>query len=170
MRETVDVLRVQADNGHKVLHSIHLPTLVKVVDFHGLADDRLHRHLRVQGRIRVLKDELHMTTRFTQLARIGTHDLKTLKENRPRRGRNKTQDRAASRRLTATTLADQAERLALANLKTDIGNGLDRAGLATKHTGSNGEVLHQVLHRQYCVGHSATSLVMSSAAKWQAEA
>ena len=63
------------------------------------------------------------------LALAQVHEILSAKfdmpADNPRRRRQQSDDRKASRRLTATGLADDAERLALVDRETDIVNRLD---------------------------------------------
>ena len=122
---------------------IGLP-LAASMDHHRLGDDRLHRHPRVQRRVRVLEDDLHLLTqRPDGAARLGQH-LLAPELHRARRRRDQPQDQATGGRLAATRLADDAQRLALVHRQRHARHGLDGRDLMLEEPGADRELLHQV--------------------------
>ena len=81
VRVAVVVLRVQADRVHQLLHrALALAlALLQPVDRERLGDDRADRLARVQRRVRVLEDHLHLAPQRLQLARrLSVDDLLAL--------------------------------------------------------------------------------------------
>ena len=62
MRVSRSVFRVQSDQFHQIedLLSPVLPVRVELMDIQRFPDDILDRHTRIQGRIRILEDHLHV--------------------------------------------------------------------------------------------------------------
>ena len=69
VRIAVRVLGVQPTSSISSLTRASTFRLLRLVDAHRLADDRRHRHARVERRVRVLEHDLHLAA---QLAQIGS--------------------------------------------------------------------------------------------------
>ncbi len=119
----------------------------QVVTVQPLRDDVGDFHARVQARVRILKNHLglapkraHRRTTFAQ-----ARDVLTCELDRPAGRLIQADQAAAGGGFARTGLADQPQRLAFIQVKTDI---LDRAHLI-RPTGVEG--LHEVAH---CHQHS----------------
>ena len=84
---------------------------------HRVADDLADALARVQRRVGVLEDHLDLARAGAQLAAREPDELLALELDRARRSARAAADRAAQRRLAAAGLPDEAERLALGQVK-----------------------------------------------------
>ena len=77
VRIAVEVRRVEADEVKELGDPIApRPAVTQAVDDERLLDDLSRAHARVEGRIRILKDDLHVAPRLTQApAGKGQHVL-----------------------------------------------------------------------------------------------
>ena len=152
VRVAVVVLRVQADGVHQPLDrglAFGLG-LLDAVDDEGVGDDRADRLARVQRRVRVLEDHLHLATQGLQLRALDRRDLAAVEVDRARRRVHQAQQQAGGRGLAATRLAHEAERLAAHDVERDAVDGLDGADLPAEEPGVDREVLVEVadLHQR----------------------
>src|SRR5581483_12075658 len=76
------------------------------------ADDLLHALPRVERRIRVLEHELDLAAQLLRAGVDRRRDVAPLERELPRERPQEPADRARDRRLAATGLADERERLA----------------------------------------------------------
>ena len=86
----------------------------------------------VEGGKRILEDHLHAPPQRTELLVVEVRDVLAVEEHLAAGRLVEAQDRAADRRLAAARLADQAERLAAADLERDAVDGLDVADVAVE--------------------------------------
>src|SRR5204863_2951467 len=126
VRVTVDEVGVEADYLEQPLRAP--PARAPVAD--PMDDERLRNdvsdgHPRVERRIRVLEDDLHLAPHFAQLLAPDGRQLAAEELHRPLRRLQKLEDAVAGRRLARTRLADQPERLARVDLEGDVVDGLD---------------------------------------------
>src|SRR5438309_68852 len=69
VREAVPVLGAQPHRPEQLGDALlAVPAPVEPVDPEGLADDVTHRHARVQRRVRVLEDDLHLAPDLAHLS------------------------------------------------------------------------------------------------------
>src|SRR4029079_3176186 len=110
----------------RVVHLVAVGLLLLVVadlpDAHALRDDVLDLAPRVERRDRVLEDHLDARARAPQLLAVQFHELVHGTHNRSRRRSRQLHDRLAGRRLAASRLADETERLTDANVDADVGD------------------------------------------------
>ena len=107
-----------------------LPRLRQLVDDQRLADDRAHRHARIQRRVRILEDDLHVARERTQLVFARPRDALAFEPDLARGRLDQAQDAAPRRALAAARFADNAERFAGGQIEAhavDRMNLLDRA-------------------------------------------
>ena len=76
----------------------------------GLGKNIADSASRGQGRIRILKDDLHFRAQSVHLLQFITRDILSLKENLAGSRLMQLQNRSAHRRLSAAGLADDTER------------------------------------------------------------
>src|SRR5207244_12379624 len=86
----------------------------ELVNANRLADDLAHRHARVQARVRILKDDLHLPAERTHVRLREREDVPTVVDDAAERRLDETQDETAERALAATALAAETQRLAAA--------------------------------------------------------
>src|SRR6185369_11682003 len=115
------------------------------VDAHRVADDRADALARVQARVGVLEDHLHLAAQRPQLARAELADPLAVEADVAGGRLEQPHDAAAERRLAAAGLADQAERLALGDAQRDVVHGMHAGDLAREHALPDREVLLQAL-------------------------
>ena len=89
-----------------------------LVDDERFCDDVVHRHLRVERRVRVLEDHLDLLAETLELASIETDQFPTVVLHRTGRGFVQLQHRSPGRLLAGARLADQPERLARPRRRT----------------------------------------------------
>src|SRR6266849_8346288 len=140
MRIAVVEIGVEADDLQQLLHAlVALATAHDAEVVQGLGDDVADRHARVQRRERVLEDHLQLPAVLAQLLAAQLGQLYVAEEDLARGRRNQLRHQPRQRRLSASGLADEAQRLALADLKA--------AAVDSVHGGPDAgrEVLHGVL-------------------------
>ena len=91
---------------------VDLPCLTDLVDPEGFGDDVVDRPARIQRRVGVLEDDLHVAPDRPQIRRRHGGQFLTVELHRPRCRLVQLQHGPAGGRLTAAGFADQAERLA----------------------------------------------------------
>ena len=84
-----------------------------------------HALARVERRLRILEDHLHLAPDRLQLAASGSGDVLSAEADRARGRVDQPHQRADQRRLAASGLADDAERLALVQCERDVVDGVD---------------------------------------------
>src|SRR5262249_39932075 len=115
------------------------------VDDQRLADDVAGRHPRIERGIGVLVDHLHLTAVGQHSVLVETGDVLAANPDSPGSRLEQFEDGPSSRRLAATALADEPQRLAAADVKRDAVDRIDLAGNAGKYAGMDREVLLQPL-------------------------
>src|SRR5207237_1337295 len=113
------------------------------VDLQRVADDRADALARVQARVRILEDHLHLTAKRTQRPHAEVADRRSFEDDLARGRRQEAHDRAAEGRLSTARLADEPERLALADGEGDVIDGVHAPDLAAQHALLDREVLLQ---------------------------
>ena len=125
-----------------------LGTVADPVDLQRLLDDRARGHARVQRAERVLEDELHPAAQPAQLLRAGRpRTSMPSKVTVPGRRLDQPQDRARERRLAAAGLADDAERLAAADARSETPSTARSGGRRRRRAG---ELLRQLVDDEQC--------------------
>ena len=173
MRVAVDVLGVEAHDVEQLTHVVHALGLVahRAVDDERLGDDLADGHARVQARVGVLEDELHVMAHALELALVHVSHVLALEHHLAVRGVREAHDAAARRGLAAARLAHEAEGLAGIDVEADVVDGLD--GLlvpAGKDAGVDVELLGEVLDVKQWLCHYASPPFESVAAAWAAAA
>jgi hypothetical protein len=120
------------------------------VDEQWLPHDVEERHARIERRVRVLEDHLHLAPQRAQPAlrnRGHIDDFAVVaKENLPGGRRDGPQDAARRRGLAAAALSDERERLSLLKRERHAVHGLHVADGLLEDAAANGEVLLEPLH------------------------
>jgi hypothetical protein len=104
--------------------------LAQTVDLQRLVDDAAHRHARIERRERVLKDDLNIAAQPAALRRRRGGNVLALKSDGARSRLLQPENQTSERRFSATALADETERLALANGQAHLFDSTHKAGLA----------------------------------------
>ena len=99
------------------------------------------RHARIERRVRVLEDDLHLAARTGASPRAPSAVIRAVDSDRARRRLDQPQDRLAGGRLAAAGLADEAERLACRDREADAVDRVDLSGQAPEHALPHREVL-----------------------------
>src|ERR1017187_8529741 len=112
VRVAVVVLGVQADPVHQLLHALLALARagLQPVDHERIGDDPADRLARVQRRVGVLEDHLHLAADRLQPRAPQLRDVATLEAHLARRRVEQPSDQAGRRALAAARLADQPER------------------------------------------------------------
>src|SRR5712692_11448334 len=102
MRIAIGEVRVQANDPEQLLHALLLlASTGQIVDLERLADDAADRHARVEARIRVLEDHLHLASHFSQFAATQCREALIEEIDGAASGLVELQNGAASRALAA---------------------------------------------------------------------
>ena len=96
-----------------------------MVDPERVADDLADALARVERRVRVLEDHLHLAPERPQLAPRERRDVGAVEADRAARRLVQPHEQPAERRLPAARLADDAERLAAPDLERDAVDRVD---------------------------------------------
>ena len=146
VRIAADVLRAQADDLEQLLHpGPDLRAARDPVDPERVADDLLDGLPRVQRRVGVLEDDLHLAAERTQLALGQLGDVPPLEADRALGRVEQAEHEPGGRGLAATRLAHDAERLAAADGQGDVLDGMHGPEPLREHALLDGEVLREVL-------------------------
>ena len=103
------------------------------------------RCARVQARVGILEDHLHLAAQGPKGAGAELRDVPALEDHVALGRLEQPDDRAAERGLPAAGLADEPKRLSLADGEGHIVDGMDRPDLAPEHALPDREVLLDVL-------------------------
>ena len=156
VREALDVLGREPDAVEQLLDAaVELLARGDAVELQRVADDLADALARVQRRVGVLEDHLHLAPQRPQLALAQLGELGAAEAHRPRGRGEQLEHRARQGRLAATRLADEADRLALLDAERDAVDGAHRADLAVdEDPGLDREVLDEVgdLEQRLAVG------------------
>src|SRR4029079_18646675 len=144
--EAVVVLGREADHPQQVLDALlALLAVADPVDAHRVADDRADALARVQARVGVLEDHLHLAAQRPQLARAELADPLAVEDDVAGGRLEQPHDAAAERRPAAAGLADETERLALGDAQRDVVHRVHARHLPREHALPDREVLLQAL-------------------------
>ena len=148
MREAVGEVRVQADRLEEVLDLLLLLLAAgQLMNRDGLADDASDGHSRVETRVRVLEDHLHLATEATEFAALDLREVGAFEANRPAGGARELEDGLAGGGFATAGFANEAERLAALHLEANAVHGPDVGDFALENDASgDGEVDLEVLH------------------------
>ena len=146
VRIAVDVLAVEADDLHQVDDALHALVLVGdgLVDDHRLLDDLRAGLARIERRVRILEDHLHVLALLLRTRPLEVERL-ALEEDLAGGRLMQTHDAAAQRRLAAAGLADDAERLAAVHLQVDVAQRVQVLRLAADFARADLELLREIV-------------------------
>ena len=160
----VEVLGVEADAGHQVLDlGLDATRRLDALHLERRGDDATDGVPRVERRVRVLEDHLHLATQGDHRATVQVGDVPALELDLPAGRVQQLHDRAAGGRLAAAGLADDAQCLAGHDVEGDLLDRPDVADLALEDApaGDREVLLHPVdakqgvLAAQHLVGAAA---------------
>src|SRR5436190_1465816 len=142
VREAVVVLRREADGLEQLLDLLTaLASVADAVDLQRRGDDRTDALARIEARVRILEDDLHLLAERSQVAPAELADRATAELDVAGGRFEQAHDRPAERGLAASGLADEPERLALVDGEGDVVDCVDPADLATQPALLDREVL-----------------------------
>src|SRR5207247_5832696 len=127
---------------------VELAAARQAVKAKWLADDLAARHARVQRRVRVLEDHVHLAPQWPHLPAREVGHLDTADPDPTRRRLAEADDAVRDRRLAGAGLADEAEHLARANRERDPVDGMDDPA-AAEELRPDVEVLDQALDLEH---------------------
>src|SRR5947199_2231158 len=168
VRVPTQVVSRQADGVEELDDALfpQLPRRGELVDHEGLADDRPDRHSRIQRRVRVLEDDLHLLAERAQRALVQRGDVLALEGDLARGRLDQSQDRAAGGGLAAARLAHEPQRLARHDVERHVVDGVDPRHLAREETAADREVLLEVLDLEEGLCHGVASQYRKQATLW----
>src|SRR2546421_8405808 len=124
MTVTLDVIRIEADLSEQPGHALApLGPVADTVNHQRFSDDVSDLHARIKRCIRILKNDLHLATQFAQLAPAHRGYVAPLEFNFTMRRFDQPQQAPARRRLAASGLAHQPERLAAQDIERHAVDG-----------------------------------------------
>ena len=129
------------------------PARVLAVDAQRLADDVVHRHPRIQRRIRILEDDLHLAAHVAHLTPVQMGDVPPVEDDRPGGRLDELDQRPGERRLATAGLTDEAERLPRLDREIDAVDGMDLADGALQEAGADREVLDEPFDLEDLLAH-----------------
>ncbi len=161
------MLGAQADAAHRVGDPLALRLGVEVGHQpQPLGDQRAHRHPRVEGRVGILEDHLHLGADRLEGAALERGDFRAAEAHATRGGVEQAHYQPPGGRLAAAALAHQAEGLAGPQVEAHAVDRVDHPALA-EQAAAEFEVLGEVLHPQEFVAHrSASCRCSQQAAAW----
>src|SRR6202521_387937 len=124
MRVAIGEVRIESDDPQQLLHALLLFTAARqIVNLEWLADDAADRHARVQARVWVLEDHLHLAAHLAQLPATPRGQVFAEEVHGAARRLVELQDRPTRRALAAPGFTDQAEGLAAPDRERDVVDG-----------------------------------------------
>jgi hypothetical protein len=132
MRVAVLIIGVETHDPQQLLHAVLAILFVGLhaVHLERLGDDRAHGHARVERRIRILEDHLHLAPHLAHGLTLQRGEVGAVEVHMAGRRAVELQDSPAGGRLAAARLAHQPQRLALAHEEVDAVDRPDLADLA----------------------------------------
>ena len=150
MRIAVVVLRAETDGLEEILHA--LLAAFDPVDLERRTDDLADRLARVQRRVGILEDHLHLAPQRSQLARRQLGDVAPVETDRAGGRVEEPQDQPGGRRLAAAGLPDDAQGLAPADVQGNVLDGVHLGLPASEDALFDREALGQVVELDKVVG------------------
>jgi hypothetical protein len=107
--------------------------------FERFADDGSDRHARIESAVRVLKHDLHLSTKRTQFGFAQSEHVFAVEMNGSSCRFEQTQNESARRRFAASRFADESQNFAGRNGKRNAIDGFDDSR-AAGHSAFGGEM------------------------------
>jgi hypothetical protein len=125
------------------------------MDAEWFAHDIASRHARIEGRERILEDDLHRASMGAKFGLPEMGEVQAIKPDAAAGRFDQAQDAPRDRRFSAAGLADESECFPNTNRKTDAIYRVHGADGAAKDAASDGIVFDEVryLEQRACVGH-----------------
>src|SRR3954471_2808560 len=138
-------LRAQPDLVEQLRH-LRVERLAAMQPLHAqrLADDLSARHARVERRVRILEDHVHVAAQRPHLATREVRDVAAAQLDRSARRLEQAHGAVRDSALAAPGLADEAEQLARRDRERDTVDGVHRRALRDDAV-ARAEVHHEVL-------------------------
>src|SRR5207253_10074628 len=114
----------EPDRAQQLVDPSTTALAIEPVHAQRLSDDLAHGHPRVEGRVRILEDDLHLPPNVAHLAACELRDVLPVEDDPAVCGLHELDDRPAERRLPAAGLADEPERLAGLDRQMDALDGV----------------------------------------------
>jgi hypothetical protein len=140
------VLRRKPDLLEQLLHlALAFATVADPVDLERRADDLADPFARVQGRVRVLEDDLQLAPKRAQVALRELRDVLAAERDPAVRQGQQADEAAPEGGLSAARLADEPEGLSRPDLQRDVVDRMHARDLALDQDAAlDREVLHHV--------------------------
>ena len=124
MRITARCTTRKTDRIEQLVHALmHGSTGAQLMRADWFGDDALYVLARVQTRVRILKDHLHMAASLAQFFVLQRREFEIVEGDRAGRKRHEPKDGFAHSALAATALANQPQRGAARDREIDSING-----------------------------------------------
>ncbi len=145
MRIPIRVIRLQPDESQQFLDPrLGLAPLCDLVDRKGLADDVADGHPRIERRVRVLEDDLHLLTQLANLFAAELVDVASVEDDLALGRRQEAQHDAAGRRLPRPGLADEPQRFAAPDREVDAVDSFHVADVTRQNPGVDRKILVEI--------------------------
>ena len=134
MRICVHEALCKADGFHQRVHALLIFFLgfADLLDNERLADAFKDAFAPVQRRIRILKDDLHLTAQFAQFLLIELSDIRSIQQHFTGSWLMQAEDRAADGGFSAAGFTHEAKRFAFGDAEAHIVHRMQQAGLGIK--------------------------------------
>ena len=152
------VLRLQPDQHEQLLDAARERRAAQhAAHQQRLADALADRHLRIERRVRVLEDDLHVALRVAQRRAVEPVEVRAEKIDLAGGRAHDAERRVAGGRLAAAAFADQREGLAGLDREAHAVDRLHGAGRPPEHAAADREVHLQVGDLEQRLAHRASS-------------
>ena len=149
VRIAIGVLGSEANLLQESAHArVSRRTLGQLVNREPFTNDRADGHTRVEGRDRILEDDLHIASQFAQLRRAHRAHIPALESDLTGRWLDETENRSTGGGLSAAGFADYSESLAPRDVEGDIVHCLHGANLTRENSLSDRKLLAEIAHRE----------------------
>jgi hypothetical protein len=153
VRIALPVVGREADFQEELRDALVAIGFVEVVDDQRLGDDRPHGHARIQRRIRILKDDLHVPADAAQVAGVEVEHVLPFELDGAGGRLDEPEDAAPDGGLPRSRFAHEAERLASSDAEADAVDGFDVGDDAPEDAALDGKVLLQIPHDHERLAH-----------------
>ena len=115
--------------------------LVHAVDDPGFGDDVFDRHARIQARVRILEDDLHLAPERPHIARRERHEVTAVVHDASEGRLHEAEDETTERALATAALADESHRLAAPDSNRNAVDSTEEFLAARKEASTHGKIL-----------------------------
>src|SRR4029077_14408876 len=146
VREAIRMLGREADDAEQLVHTgTPLGATGATVDQERFAGDVANGHSRVERRVRILEDDLHLAADLAHLTALEARDVPAVEDDLPGRGLCQLDQRAREGGLATAGLPHEPDRLPGLNGQIYAVDGVDVPDRALQDSRADREVLDQVL-------------------------